>query len=256
MKNLIVETIYSKYLASSRTIRIYLPKDLQVKCHVLYMHDGQNLFEDKTAYGNVSWGVSETIENLNISNLMVVGIDNTTARFEEYSPWKNAFTVKGLFEYHQAGGNGANYAKFIVEELIPYLEKKYSNIDKNSRFIAGSSMGGLISTYLGLEYPQVFKKVGVFSTASWFAGMEYRNWLMTKKAIKNQGFFVRVGTKESSDQKYSTFPQIYLDETAYLVTYLENQGLDDINYQIIDGGIHHESEWRKQMPAFIKWCLK
>jgi len=148
-----------------RRIWVYLPPDYNQsnrRYPVLYMHDGQNLFDQATSFAG-EWQVDETLERLFKEKgfaIIVVGIDNGgERRIDEYSPWVNS-------EYGR-GGEGDAYVRFIVETLKPYIDSKYRTLP-NETGIMGSSLGGLISIYAGFKYPEVFKYVGAMSPAFWF----------------------------------------------------------------------------------------
>jgi len=137
----IINNFYMSELNRYRTIRVWTPSsyDKSIKYTVIYMHDGQNLFDDYTSFAG-EWGVDETIEDLihnNITNgFIVVGIDNSKHRMNEHAP--NWGDVKGA--------EGELYAKFIVETLKPYIDNNYNTLKNlNNTIIIGSSMGGLIS---------------------------------------------------------------------------------------------------------------
>ena len=152
-------------LNRERTVRIYLPPGYEQgtrRYPVLYMHDGQNLFDDATAYAG-EWGIDETLNELAKSRgleLIVVGIDNGGAeRIHELNAWDNPQFGKG---------EGEQYTAFIVEVLKPWIDQHYrTRPDRRHTAIMGSSMGGLISSYAISRYPQVFGKAGIFSPAYW-----------------------------------------------------------------------------------------
>ena len=147
-----------------RRIWIYLPEGYassNKKYPVLYMHDGQNLFDEATGpFGE--WGVDEALDTLgpHHKELIVVGIDNgAEKRLNEYSPYD-------MEKYGK--GEGDQYVDFLVKTLKPFIDKHYrTKKDDDNTFIAGSSMGGLISFYAILKYPKVFGAAGVFSPAFW-----------------------------------------------------------------------------------------
>ncbi len=158
-------------LKRNRRIWIYLPPDYKiVKKHysVLYMHDGQNLFDDATSYSG-EWGVDEYLDSiftLNKKEVIVVGIDNgLSKRMNEYNPY--SFKQFGI-------GEGDKYVDFLVKTLKPFIDKHYKTLaDKKNTYVAGSSMGGLISLYAVMKYPSVFGGAGIFSPAfSTASGMD------------------------------------------------------------------------------------
>ncbi|MEO8376537.1 MAG: alpha/beta hydrolase-fold protein, partial [Candidatus Sumerlaeota bacterium] len=146
-----------KYLALARNIEVWLPPGYdetpERRYQVLYMQDGQNLFDPRIAYTNTDWGVDEAITRLvdagKIEPVIVVATWYTVARFDEYDPW----------------GKGPQYAKFLMEEVMPMVNTKYRTLTgPENTGVMGGSMGGLISFYLGLKHPDVFGKVGCMST--------------------------------------------------------------------------------------------
>lgn len=163
--------------AAPRNVTIWLPPGYDPDgppYAVLYMHDGQNLFEGRTGYGGQEWGIDEAAARLiaegAIRQTIIVGIWNTPLRLREYVPAK-AFAhlpagymerVRGLY-----GGNPLSdgYLRFIVRELKPFIDRNYNTApDRANTAIMGSSMGGLISLYALTEYPQVFGAAGALST--------------------------------------------------------------------------------------------
>ncbi|OYU95543.1 MAG: hypothetical protein CFE21_10390 [Bacteroidetes bacterium B1(2017)] len=166
--SILSKEFYMPQLHRSRRIWIYLPKDYQdaltKRYSVLYMQDGQNLFDAKTSYAG-EWAIDETLSKLEKAGdegCIVVGIDNGGShRMNEYNPYVNK-------EY--GGGEGKAYMQFIVETLKPHIDSAFrTHTDQMHTGIAGSSMGGLISLYGALAYPIVFGKVGVFSPALWLS---------------------------------------------------------------------------------------
>ena len=162
------EDFYIPQLDRYRRIWIYLPPDYEDNpdqhYRVLYMHDGQNVFDESTSFAG-EWEVDESLNDLFLDGdkgCIVVAIDNgADLRINEYSPWYNAT--------YQAGGEGEAYVDFIVETLKPYIDSNFRTLpDRQHTGIMGSSLGGLISHYAMVEHPEVFGKVGVFSPAYWF----------------------------------------------------------------------------------------
>ena len=129
---------------------------------VLYMHDNQNIFDEATAYSRTEWQVDETLNQLHTEgkpSAIIVGINNGDRRSEEYSPWEHRSIGKP---------EGKKYAQFVAETLKPYIDSSFrTKPEAKHTGVMGSSMGGLISMYIGLEYPTVFGRVGVFSPSFW-----------------------------------------------------------------------------------------
>ena len=157
-----------------RRVWVYLPptyNSLSKKYPVLYMHDGQNVFDDATSFSG-EWGVDEAIDTLGLKyrECIVIGIDNGgDKRLNEYCPYD--FSLNGIAANSTTNvGEGRKYVDFLVKTLKPFIDKKYRTLkDSKNTFTAGSSMGGLISMYAVLEYPKIFGGAGVFSPAFWVA---------------------------------------------------------------------------------------
>jgi len=172
-------------LNRTRRIWIYLPKgyDINKKSYpVLYMHDGQNLFsEHSAAYGE--WGVDEALDSLiarTRKEVIIVGIDHgDEKRMTEYNP----------YDTKDAKGEGKQYVEFIVNTLKPFIDSKYKTLkDPQNTFVAGSSLGGLISMYAIAKYPNVFGGAGIFSPAFWIAPgiyeeVEKADWSKTRPKL-------------------------------------------------------------------------
>ncbi|MBX7219988.1 MAG: alpha/beta hydrolase [Blastocatellia bacterium] len=172
----------SKYIAA-REVDVWLPpgyeQDKSVRYPVLYMHDGQNLFDPATSYGGVDWGIDETMTRLmsegKIRPAIVVGIWNSPKRFQEFMPQKavpsgKAEDVKNLLNPVTGPILSDLYLKFLVEEVKSFVDKTYrTKPGQPDTFVMGSSMGGLISAYAISEYPKVFGGAGCVST-HWPAG--------------------------------------------------------------------------------------
>ena len=231
-----------------RSIRVWTPEnydknDTETKYPVVYMHDAQNLFDAATSYAG-EWKVDETITDLMEKGVIpegaiVVGIDNFEHRMSEYTPnWGSTKNAEGDL-----------YGQFIVETLKPYIDANYNTLtDKDNTMIAGSSMGGLISFAIGLQYPEVFGMVGAFSSSFQIPTAEDR-----KAFIESIDY-----TKD--------LPRLYMDagklETLY--TYISpvsnelyNAGYpQDKIYTVIDEtGTHSETSWSKRFPDAITWLF-
>ena len=164
--------IYSSYLGYEKEIRIYLPKGYDGKkaFKVIYAMDGQNLYIDDDASYHMAWRIQEVMEELNrfgkIEEFIIVGIVSDDKRMEEYSPFKNDLTIQKFIQDDVCGGNGDNFAKFVVLELKTFIDKHYKTLsDYESTSIIGSSMGAYISLYIATMYKGIFKNVGLLSIA-------------------------------------------------------------------------------------------
>ena len=260
--NLVIEERYIETTKSMRKIRVLLPDDYEKSDKhygVIYMHDGQNLFRDQDAYASISWGIYESKKHVmdiyGYDDMIVVGIDNSPLRLNEYSPWKNTFKLSS-FEKDDIGGLGHIYAQFIVEDLIPFIEYKYRVIrDKYHRFVAGSSMGAYISQYMISTYPDVFIGAGIFSLASWFNEGDFLSYVKQSPLDAMHMFFISIGKHESSSETIEDFNDIYLANSRRLKALLEEKGLKHIVYLETDDQ-HNEQAWRKLFPEFYHFIQK
>ncbi|MFN3755330.1 MAG: alpha/beta hydrolase [Flavobacterium sp.] len=178
------ENFPSKFIPS-RTISVWLPKDYQLnkKYAVLYMHDGQMLFDASITWNQQEWGVDKAMDSLlsqnKIRNTIVVGIWNIPQRrHQEYfpqKPFENLDKAEKEFVHQSLKSAGRTqetfqpvsdeYLKFIVTELKPFIDSNYATLtNRDNTFVAGSSMGGLISLYALCEYPEIFGGAACLST--------------------------------------------------------------------------------------------
>jgi predicted alpha/beta superfamily hydrolase len=230
---------YIPQLNRYRRIWVYLPKNYSPhkRYPVLYMHDGQNVFNDSTSFSG-EWGVDEFFDTTALAQAIVVAIDNGGQyRLNEYSPYD-------MDRYGK--GQGMQYVEFIVWNLKPYIDRKYRTYkNRQNTFIAGSSMGGLISMYAILRYPNVFGGAGVFSPAFWVAP-RINNLVETHgKKLRGKVFFY--AGKQESDSMVSdmlkVFERLSVLSKAKMTTVIR------------DDGKHHESAWRREFPGFYRWML-
>jgi predicted alpha/beta superfamily hydrolase len=165
----------SKVLGNCRDVLVYLPPGYsrfsRKRYPVLYMHDGQNVFDATTAFAGVEWGVDETAERLirggAIEPLIIVAVANMGEdRIHEYAPTRGAIDSK---RKKRSRGLARLYAEFLIEELKPYIDKKYPT-RREAEFtgLGGSSLGGLVTLAIGILYPHVFTRLMVMSPSIWW----------------------------------------------------------------------------------------
>lgn len=231
----------------NRKIWMYLPPNYDnssEKYPVLYMHDGQNIFDAQTSFAG-EWEVDETLNRLYEEKkfkLIVIGIDNGgDKRTDEYSPWVNPT---------YGGGEGDAFLDFIVETLKPFVDKNYRTLTDNiNTGIMGSSLGGSISHYAGLKYPDVFGKIGVFSPAFWFAETCYD---FAKEHSKNEAvkmYFL------AGDQESEKIPVIA--DMQKMMAIMLNSGFHPNNIQskIVPQGKHNEALWRNEFKTAVLYLF-
>jgi len=236
---------YMPQLDRNRKIWLYLPPDYEtsgLNYPVLYMHDGQNLFDALTAFAG-EWEVDETLNSLAGQGYkvpIVIGIENGgTYRLGEYTPWVNT---------QYGGGEGEKYMQFIVETLKPYVDQHYRTLpDRGNTALMGSSLGGLISHFGALNYQDVFSKAGLFSPSYWFSDSIWSFTHLTGKQDDmrfyqlcgdNEGAGVTEDMQRMNDSLLSLgFPQ------------------DKIFNKIIPGGQHNETLWREAFGEAYLWLF-
>ena len=175
------------YTGKLRRVRVLLPKNYETdtdrRYPVVYFHDGQNVFYSKEAYVGHSWKVIPAIKrNPDISRMIVVAIDNDgLQRMNEYSAWKyKESNIPGM----QFGGKGIEYGEFVMEVVKPFIDQEYRTLaDREHTAMIGSSLGGNITQFLGLEYQDQIGCLGVFSSANWLHQEAFDRYIERKKII-------------------------------------------------------------------------
>lgn len=239
------EDFYMPQLDRYRRIWLYLPPDYDSTGKdypVLYMHDGQNLFDAATSFAG-EWEVDETLNELFDEGYevpVVVGIDNGGAnRIAEYTPWPNP-------DY--GGGDGDLYAQFIVETLKPYIDDNYrTKPGCDFTGIMGSSLGGLISHYIAIKYQDIFSRAGIFSPSYWFTGDIYDFTYNTGKQY-DMRFYIMGGTDEGEG--------VVEDMTAMTDTLrAAGFGEQEMTLKVVEGGQHNENLWRQEFGEAFRWMF-
>ena len=242
--HLLADSFYIPKLQRFRKVVLYLPANYytsKVRYPVLYMHDGQNLFDEFTApFGE--WGIDEALDSLQKQTgkyAIVVGIDHgNEKRITEYNFENN-------IQYGAA--EGQQYVDFVATTLKNYIDKKYrTKKDKLHTAIAGSSLGGLISAYAVIKYPETFGTAGIFSPAFWIAPTIDLLTRPTSEKIENR-FWFYAGDKESSDM---------VPDIKIIKNNLEKNIKNEILFTTDKTGAHNEKTWRKWFPSFYKWWVK
>jgi len=244
---------------SPRTIEVLLPPnyDAKRKYPVLYMHDGQMLFDATTTWNNQEWGVDEVVYKLinekQTKAFVTVGI-HFGNRYLEYMPQKPTDELKHIDKTDKFKGEivSDNYLKFIVDELKPFIDNTYSTkTNAQNTFIMGSSMGGLISCYAICEYPDVFGGAACMSTHWPALEGVFLKYVSNKlpKALSHKIYFDH-GTK--------TLDSLYKPFQNKVDIMMKNKGYEkNINWitQEFKGAKHDENAWRERLHIPIIFLL-
>lgn len=235
-------------LNKTRKIWIYLPPDYEKstkKYPVIYMQDGQNLFDDATSFSG-EWQVDETLNRLFSEGdygAIVIGIDNGgDDRIDEYTPWNNA---------KYGGGEGDLYMQFVAETLKPFVDAHYrTKAGKKFNALMGSSLGALISSYGGVKYSQTFSKIGSFSPAYWIVDKQFNDYIATSMAdLSHTRIYFVAGSGES---------KTIVSEIERVKNNLQKKGLRGKNTVVkIDAyGKHNENYWKGEFGAAYQWLFQ
>ncbi|MBL8187772.1 MAG: alpha/beta hydrolase [Acidobacteria bacterium] len=253
---------HSNFLDQNRDVIVYLPpnyeasesykvsqshEDATRRFPVLYLNDGQNLFDATTAFNGVEWGVDETAQRLILSGriepLIIVGVYNTGAdRIDEYTP-----TVDSR---QKRGGKAGQYGRFLTEELKPFIDHRYRTLTgPEFTGLGGSSLGGLLTLYLGLKYPNVFSRLMVMSPSVWWDHWWILKFVQHLRAKPTTRIWLDIGTKEG---KFT--PGVVRQLRDLLL--MQGWRLDaDLKFMEIRGGQHTEAAWAKRVEPALRFLF-
>ncbi len=265
-------------LVTPRNVYVWLPADYakHKKYAVVYMSDGQNLFDAEKMFNHQEWCVDEVFGELSeasrIQNCIVVGVANAFRTrsqeyfpqdvFERYSPALKEYAKSKRMGEEELLGN--DYLKFLVEELKPFIDATYSTRkDRNHTFHMGSSMGGLISSYAVAKYPEVFGGAGCLSTHS---VLYITNYDAEQEFIDpaNQCYvdYLRENLKPNSCKLYmdrgdQTLDAVYPKYQDRLDAMFREAGWDDAHYvsQVFPGLAHVEGSWASRLEVPVLYLL-
>jgi len=232
-----------------RPVLVYLPPAYESepsrRFPVLYMHDGQNLFDARTAFGGIEWGVDEAAERLTRDGLMaqviVVAVGNTPDRIAEYTQTVDAEVG--------AGGGADAYARLLAEDLKPAVDARYRTLaGSETTGLAGSSLGGLVSMYLGLRRPETFRRIGVVSPSVWWDG---RDIVARVQALAHKPplrVWEDIGTAEADEETVADARAL----RDALVAKGWTEG-DDLAYLEVPGARHNEAAWAARIDRILEF---
>lgn len=251
------DSLHIKNFDMYRRVWVYLPKDYansNKRYPVIYMHDGQDLFDEATSQGRIGpleWGVDETLDSSKNGAIVVAVAHAGTKdrRIQEYYWNANA-------DYAEVYGK--EYLDFVVNQLKPEIDRQFrTKPDKDHTIMAGSSMGGLITYYAGLMYPNVFGVLGVFSPSIW---LDYDNIykefnrLENRNHIKSQTYFLYGGENENRLKPDGSYVKMNYD-VLKSSEFLKKLG-PTIKISINPEGRHGAWYWRSAFAEFYQFISK
>lgn len=250
-----LETLHT-YISSfkqERLIRVYLPKSYltEKKSYpVLYMHDGQNVFQDLEAIGGKSLDLENYLDAHELDFIVVAIDQNPQARINEYCPWiSGEFSKSILGKESTEGGKGMHYVDFIVNDLKPLIDSKYRTI-RNQTAMVGISLGGLISVYAMCRYPHIFKHIAVLSSAF------HRNQEEIMKLIEQtdlslvESVYMDCGSKEAGTNAKVNEKFLASNQLVYE---LLKEKIPNTQFEIIDEAEHNYSYFKERVPNVFRF---
>lgn len=246
----------SALLGNERTLRVYLPpgySETDARYPVLYMHDGQNLFDEATSFIGAEWGVDETCDRLiregRIPPIVVVGIDNPgEARADEYTPVPDSMGEGG-----RRGGGADTYGRFLIEEVKPFVDRTYRTLsDRAHTAVAGSSFGGILSLHLAWTRPEAFAAAGVVSPSLWWGDdFGIRRVEAGSRPDPAPRLWIDMGTEEGedrSDADSSVAAARRLGDALAAKGLRENE---DYAVRIYEDADHSERAWAARLDEIL-----
>jgi len=246
----------SRILGNRRDILVYLPRGyrrfLRLRYPVLYLNDGQNVFDAVSSFAGVEWGVDETAERLIraklIEPLIIVAVANMGEdRIHEYAPTSGVIDAKAKRK-KRSKGLARQYGQFLIEELKPYIDQKYrTKPGPEFTTLGGSSLGGLVTLAIGMLYPQIFRRLMVMSPSIWwdnFAIYRLVDSISEKPPLK---IWLDTGTAEPG-----------WEQTRELCNRLIEKGwkLDkDLEYMEAQGANHSEAAWAMRVDPALRFLF-
>lgn len=234
-----------------RRAYIYLPDswemDPDLRYPVLYMFDGHNVFFDEDATYGKSWGMGEYLDATQ-TQIIVAAVECNhhpdNGRLSEYSPYT-------FYEpdFGQVTGRGRTTMDWFVKTFKPSIDRQYRTLpDRQHTFIAGSSMGGLMSLYALLEYNNVFSRAAALSPSLWVAPDRLARLVRGAEVRSDTVLYMDYGSRELGNH------ELMQSQFARVVSQLLTRGIK-LTCRIVPGGDHCEASWEKQIPFFIETLL-
>lgn len=254
---------HSRFLPDDRDITVYLPPqyDEQPDRHfpVLYLHDGQNLFDPSTSFvPGRTWRVAETADAVigagEVEPLIIVGIANTgDHRLSEYTYTR---------DWKMGGGETDKYGRLITEELMPFINANYRTLngktgngqtqtgkDPAHTGMGGSSLGGLATLYLGLKYPDVFGKLAVLSPSVWWNNKSIIGYVNQARLEHRPRIWLDIGDAEGR----RTLADADLLERRLIANGWRQE--TELHYERVSGGTHDEAAWARRVGPMLRFLF-
>jgi predicted alpha/beta superfamily hydrolase len=239
----------SQHLPHPHTVTVHLPVGYEHQPErrypVLYLHDGQNVFDAHTAFAGVAWEADETAERLQrlrqMTPIIQVGVANTPDRIREYAPHPG-----------QADDLVHKHARFLMEEVKPFIDRTYRT-KSEARFtgICGSSLGGLSSVYLTREYPEVFGRCAAMSPSLWWDDERYlQAALDTPKGLGQATMWIDIGSAEGFSEAGR---KANVRRASKLANRLASFHPDRVRFVEVPDGLHNESAWAARYPDMLRF---
>lgn len=246
-KVILLKDFYSVQLNNKRDLRIYLPPSYRTQTQrrypVIYMHDGQNLFDAKTASFGTEWEIDETMDRLiglkQIQEAIIVGIDNTHQRLNEYTP---------CCDPKHGGGKINDYEAFLLNQIKPFIDQHFrTKPDRNHTFMMGSSLGGLATFYMVQRHPETFSKAASLSGAFWWNKQALVDDFKKMPHRLPIQFYLDTGTPDDASEENPPMRDALLAQGYQLGK--------DLIYIEIPKAQHNEAAWAARVDVPLKYLL-
>ena len=246
----------SRLLGNRRDVWVYLPPGYRrfgrLRYPVLYLNDGQNVFDAATAFSGVEWRVDETAQRLIRKNLIeaviIVAIANTgDERIHEYAPTRGVISEEAKRK-KRSKGLGRKYGEFVVSELKPYIDRKYrTRPEAESTGLGGSSLGGLLALSVGLWFADVFTKVIAMSPSVWWDNEVIVKMVEDLDAKLPLKIWLDTGTHEEGWERAQHLRDALVEKGWVLY--------DDLQYSERQGGEHSEAAWAERVDPALRFLF-
>ena len=241
----------SRFLPTQHDLVVYLPgvygENRGDRFPVLYLQDGQNLFDPATSFiRGMDWQVGKTADKLiaggTVGPLIIVGISNAgDKRVREYTPSRDR---------RLGGGSADRYGKMLIEEIKPFVESQFRTLaGAPNTGLGGSSLGGLVTLYLGLKFPQHFGSLAVLSPSLWWNQRWILNFAARRRVKSRPRIWLDAGTQEG---------RTTIEDLRRLRDILLRKGWQlgaDLDFQEIQGGQHNEAAWAQRVGPFLQFLF-